>query len=196
MFVNANFSFSHKNISVPPRKIYEEKLTQKCIDFIRRLKFRVHFHENPHLRTEKREYYGLKSQCQPPDHDHLENFERDFWKMVRSVRYRSDDIGKSNNFQKNLKSKISDLTKCDKTVIVKGDKSSHWYHCPKEKYHKVVTTNLRKFYKKEPKNNPKIVAKINENIENFGLHYNVVERIRKIKPQDVFITLKDHKVDF
>ena len=196
MFVNTNFSFSAKNICIPPRKIYEEKLTQKAIDFIRRLRFRAHFHENPHLRTEKREYYGLKSECKPPDVDFLEDFERDFWKLIRSVRYRSDDLGQINNFQKNLKSKISDMTKNDQKVIVKGDKSAHWYNCSKEKYHKVVTTNLRKFYKKEPKNNPKIVSKINENIEHYGAHYNVVDRIRKIKPQDVFITLKDHKVDF
>ena len=31
MFVNTNFSFSAKNICIPPRKIYEEKLTQKDI---------------------------------------------------------------------------------------------------------------------------------------------------------------------
>ena len=196
MIVKSSYTLSQKNISVPPRHIYREKLIQKAIQFIRRLRFRVYYHENPHQKSEKRDFFGLKSESKPPEVTSLIPFETAFWAMIKNVKFRRDVIERRNPFQRDLKSKISDLTKNDKSVIIKGDKSSYLYHCPVNKYDDLVVTNLRKFYKKEDKNRPKIVQKINEKIEKFGEIYNVVDRIRYVKKQDVFLTLKDHKDDF
>lgn len=199
-FANTNFTLSAKNISIPPKHIYKEALVGQSVKFIRRLTWRVFFRENPNSKTEYREFYGLKSQSPPPDEKELSKeyreFTHEFWKMIKNVKFRRDNITHKNTFQRNLKSKIANMTKNKNLVLIKGDKSQNWYQCPKDKYHNLVTNNLRKFYKKEPKNDPKIVEKINENIEKFGDIYDVTERIRKIKTRDVFLTLKDHKADF
>ena len=197
MFAKSNYTLSSKNISIPPRHIYTEKLALKAIQFMRWLKFRVHFHENPLSKTERREFYGLKSDTKPPDTpESLKGFEREFWSMIKNVKFRRNAVGRKNHFQRDLKSKIFDLTKNQNNVVVKGDKSHFLYHCPKTKYHQTVLANLRKFYQKEPKNRPEIVEKINDSILKFGMLYNVVERIKKIVPRDVFLTLKDHKQNF
>ena len=196
MLVKSSYTLSQKNISVPPRHIYREKLISKAIQFIRRLRFRVYYHENPHQKPEKRDFYGLKSESKPPEVTSLIAFETAFWAMIKNVKFRRDVIERRNPFQRDLKSKISDLTKDDNSVIIKGDKSSYLYQCPKNKYSDLVVSNLRKFYKKEDKNRPEIVQKINKNIDKFGEIYNVVDRIRYVKKQDVFLTLKDHKNDF
>jgi len=98
MFAKSNYTLSSKNISVPPRHIYREKLALKAIQFMRWLKFRVHFHENPLSKTERREFYGLKSDTKPPDTpESLKDFEREFWNMIKNVKFRRDAVGRKNS---------------------------------------------------------------------------------------------------
>ena len=168
MLDKLNFDLSHKNIAIPPKNVYKQKLLDKALHFIRRLRMVVSSLENPDSAYEKREKFGLKAQWKPPYMESLKFFEEDFFKMIKNVKFRSD-FAHVDPFQTKLTSKVSELVKTDK-FIVKSDKTNNWFHLSKIEYDELMLKSIKEFYKKS---DPTILERINEKIEHFGTVYNV-----------------------
>ena len=187
----SDFDLSAKNILIPPKSVFRQKLLRQSLKFLGGLRWRVYFSENPSDGS-NRDYLGLKSSAKPPVVESLAPFERSFFYMLQNLKYRTDNIVFNNKFQKELQTKTKKLLDQNK-VIIKGDKSQNWFLYPKEQYDDLMLTNIRKFYRKT---NLDKIGQINQKIEHFGDHYGVNYRVRKIKTQDCFINIKDHKPNY
>ena len=55
-FHKYEFNYSRKNIPIPSKKEYIMQLTHSTEKFIANLRWRSHFHLNPHLKSGKKTY--------------------------------------------------------------------------------------------------------------------------------------------
>ena len=132
--------------------------------------------------------YGFKSRKYPPHITLLDEFEKDLYDIVPSLKYRKIN----NDFQKNLKKDISEIIS-SKNMFIFADKTNNLYEINREDHEKLITANITKTYQKAPK---KLEIAINMEAKNVANTYKLAERIDHLPKAECFITLKDHKENF
>ena len=74
-----NFGYSLKNIPIPSKQSYIKSMIAKTQNFLKRLRWKAHFYDNPSSAQQK-ENYGFSSDKTPPQIKDLIPFENDmFW---------------------------------------------------------------------------------------------------------------------
>ena len=108
--------------------------------------------------------------------------------MVSKIKFR--DRKALSSFQNELDNKVSD-TISDKThKIIKSDKNSNLYKISIKDYDTLMSRAVEKSYKLA---NSSWIDIINLKIEDFAEKLGIEDRVMKIRPQEAFISLKDHK---
>ena len=110
--------YSLKHISHPSYHAFQLALTEKLVDFVKRLGW--NHVKIVTVQKKKKEVYNLKSQNTPPD-KLLDLFEADLFKLIRKVKFRRD----YNSFQKKL-NKDMKVKSCN-CIWVRVDKSKNMY---------------------------------------------------------------------
>ena len=107
--------------------------------------------ENTPTIFEEKETYGFKSGNAGPFIPELQDFEKKFWKMIKSTKY----FNRPNEFQSKLRQDLKKLKELDKVVIF-ANKSNKKYCVSKEDYNKELRDQITSTYKKVD------IAKVNE----------------------------------
>ena len=77
-----------KNIPVPTQQSYKKVLMDKIESFIRRMRWKAHFHENPNHQNSSKETFGFSSSSSPPQVELLKPFESDLYEMYRNLEFK------------------------------------------------------------------------------------------------------------
>ena len=118
----------------------------------------------------------------------LEEFEKDLYGIVTSMKYRSV----SNKFQKKLKSDITKI-KSSANMFIFAGKSNNIYEMKPQDHEKLIMENITKTYQKA---SDKLEKAINMEAKNIAKSYKLAERIDHLPRSETFRTLKDHKDNF
>ena len=90
------FNYSMKNCPIPHPDSYQKCLINKTEHFLKRLRWRTHFHlkelendNSSHSDNETRpsNHFGFPSPKSPPTITELAGFEADLWRLVDSVTF-------------------------------------------------------------------------------------------------------------
>ena len=184
-----SFDYSLKNILLPDKRSYQLKLIEKIESIIIRVRWRAHFifsKENQQAETLKTCVF--KSRNHQPQVTLLEEFEKNLYGIVTSVRY----LSVNNNFRKKLKSDISKI-KSSTNMFIFADKSNNIYEVKPQDHEKLIMENITKTYQKA---SDKLEKAINMKAKNVAKSNKLAERIHHLPRSEIFITLKDHKDNF
>lgn len=140
-----NLNYSLYNIPIPGRLQYQRKMIEKSENFVRRIRWKHFFIQNPNV-VQHKQTYGFKTTVTPPQSKELKNFEDDLFNMIRNIQFRAT----SNEFQNNLKKDVKTILSSDK-VFVNADKSRNIYKMDPKDYRKLMQDNITKDYKKNNK---------------------------------------------
>ena len=95
-----SFDYSLKNVPLPGKRSYQLKLIQKIESVLKRMRWKAHFFlSNENQQPETFKTYVFKSCNHPPQINLLEEFEKDLYGIVTSIKYRNVN----NNLQERLK---------------------------------------------------------------------------------------------
>ena len=184
-----SFDYSLKNIPLPDKRSYQLKLIEKIESVLKRMRQKAHFFlskENQQPATLKT--YGFKSCNHPPQITLLDEFEKDLYGIVTSIKYRNVN----NNFQEKLKSDISKI-RSSANMFIFADKTNNIYEMKPQDHEKLIMENITKTYQKAT---DKLEKAINMEAKNIAKSYKLAERIDHLPKPETFITLKDHKDNF
>ena len=95
-----NLGYSTKNIPIPGKKEYLQRLINSAEKFVRAIRWRTHFFLNPNKNKNKKETYGFPSTKSPPNIPELKLFEDGILDLIQNSR-KQVTIFKQ-NFQRNL----------------------------------------------------------------------------------------------
>ena len=109
-----NFNYSLKNIPLPNKDTYWKNLIHKLETFIKRIRRKAFFFENKNECTsEITTNFGFKSVKAPPKNNQLNQFESDFYGIVRNIKFKKV----TSNFQAQLSDDVRDIKKNPKLLI-------------------------------------------------------------------------------
>ena len=91
----------------------------------------------------KHETFGFKSKHHPSQLKELDNFKKDSFNVVTSLKFRK----LNDSFQEKMKSDILDI-KSSPNVLIFADKTSNIYKAAPQQYNKLLKDNITKSYKK------------------------------------------------
>ena len=134
------------------------------------MRWKAHFFlskENQQPETLK--IYGSKSRNHLPQSTLLEEFEKDLYGIVTSIKYRNVN----SNFQERLKSGISKI-KSSENMLIFADKANNIYEMKPQDHEKLIMENMTKTYQKAP---DKLEKSINMEAKNVAKSYKLAERI-------------------
>ena len=184
-----SFDYSLKNIALPDKRSYQLKLIQKIESVLKRMRWKAHFFlskENQQPETLKT--YGFKSRNHRPQITLSEEFEKDLYGIVISIKHRNV----KNNFQEKLKLDISKI-KSSENMSIFADKTNYIYEMKPQDHEKLIMENITKTYQKAP---DKLEKTINMEAKNIAKPDKLAEKIDYLPRSETFITLKDHKDNF
>ena len=115
-------------------------------------------HNNDKNNEQKTETFGFKSELAPPQHQGLLAFEKDQYKMARSVEFQNQP----NLFQQKLTADVNSIGSSP-NMLVSADKTNNLYEISTENYNKLLLVNVTKSYKKVPET---LENNINKEAEN------------------------------
>lgn len=189
-FTQYNLGYSLNNIPLPSNDCYLKKLIQQTESFIKRIRWRVFWHENKHLLSDnvEQENYGFKTSNTPPQNPALQKFESDMYDLIGNIKFRTSD----NKFQKQMKEDLSTL-KSGGNIVVEADKTTNLYKVSPEIYKNLLQQNITKDYetavtgKKED---------IDRRTNILAQKLKIEDRMEQHTSTPAFLTLKDHKTNF
>ena len=100
-----SFDYSLKNIPLLDKRSYELKLIEKNESILKRMPLKALFLCKENQQPESLKTYGFKMRSHAPKITLLEEFEKDLYSRVTSIKY----CNVNSNFQEKLKSDISKL---------------------------------------------------------------------------------------
>ena len=139
-----NLHYSNKNIPLSSQRHYKSKLIEKIELFIKRMRWRAIFADNPDDANDNEsmnENYGLKTQNTQRQVPKLKNFEEELIGLVEKVKFRKG----TNIFQTKVRDDINNI-KSSYKVFVPADKTSNMYKVSKIDYQKLLTDSITKVY--------------------------------------------------
>ena len=182
------FDYSTKNIPLPSRKDYLQRLIEKTEQFLRRMRWKAFFFLNPEATTSTKNTYGFKSTKNPPPIEELKEFEDDMLQMIQSTKFKQLNNPFLNKLKDDTK-RINDETK----LITSADKTTNFYKLEPATYNDLLHQNITKSYKQaQPSTTKEIHAKNKIIAAKLGID----DRVDSTANKDAFITLKDHKPNF
>ena len=133
-------------------KVGGKCLIHKTEHFLRRLRWRVHFHlqekdnetssdsdsDSPPLN-----HYGFPSPNSPPIIPELAGFEADLWQLVDSVSFTDT----KSNFQKQLLYDAKNIRRST-DIVIPADKTRNYYEVKPTVYETMLRNNITANYKK------------------------------------------------
>ena len=182
-----NIGYSTKNIHLPSRNDYPQRLIEKT-EQLRRMRWKVHFFLNPDTTSIPKETYGFKSTKNPPPIEELKDFEDDMLKMIQSVKFKQVN----NPFLNKLKEE-TDRIKSEPKLLIAVDKTTNFYKLEPSTYNDLLEKNITKSYKKAQPETTQAIHKENKDI---ATKLRIDDRVDTTADKDAFITLKDHKPNF
>ena len=187
MMEKVNIQYSLKNIGIPSKFQYEKTLLDKTIDFIDRMRKKLHFIKNPNNGPIKNTY-GFKSNWRPgPDYD-IKPFEDDLLDLVANIEFNH----KTSDFQQTLRNDMT-VIKNEGKVILKGDKSNNLYKENPETYKQKLNDQVTNIYRKCPNDT---VNRINHEAADIVKKLDIADRVDIMSKNVAFLTAKDHKPNF
>ena len=182
-----NINYSLKNIGIPSQIQYKKVLVEKTVNFIDRLRKKVHFIKNP-TQNNNKETFGFKSNWRPKTDPDIKRFEDDLWEVIENVQFNR----KTTNIQQTIKNDLINI-KNDKKVIIKGDKSNFLYKSEPHDYKKNLRDQVTNLYKKCPANE---VDSVNKEAAKIVDNFDIADRVDAMGHNTPFLTAKDHKQNF
>ena len=179
-----NIGYSTKNIPLPSRNDYLQRLIEKTEQFLRRLRWKAHFFLSPDSTPSSKETYGFKSTKNPPPIEELKDFEDDMFKMISSVKF--------NSFLNKLK-EDTELIRNEPKLLIAADKTTNFYKLDPATYNDLLEKNITKSYKKAE---PETTRAIRTENKNIATRLGIDDRVDATANKEAFITLKDHKPNF
>ena len=156
------FDYSLKNIPLPDKRTYQLDLIEKIESVLKRMRWKAHFFlSDNNQQRENFNTYGFKSRKYPPHITLLDEFEKDLYDIVSSLKYRKIN----NDFQKNLKKDISEIIS-SKNMFIFANKTNKLYEMDPEDHEKLITENITKTYQKAQKKLEKAINMEAKNIAN------------------------------
>ena len=183
-----NINYSTKNIPLPSRSDYLQRLIDKTEQFLRRARWKAHFFLNPDTTSSSKETYGFKSSKNPPPVEELKDFEDDMLKMIHSVKFKQVN----NPFLNKLK-EDTDRIKNEPKLLITADKTTDFNKLESSTYNDLLEKNITKSYKKALPETTQAIHKENKDI---ATKLGIYDRVETTARKDAFITLKDHKPNF
>ena len=185
------FTINHslKDIPIPPKRLYLKSLMAKIDDMIARMRWKAHFFLKSNNKEKQTQNYGFKTQRTPPSNATLDNFEWEFTNIVNNIEFRKY----TDNFQRKLYKEVSDI-RGSKHLLVKADKTKNIYKLKIEEYNKLLESNVTRNYKKVKDKDLKL--EIDIETKKITDKLKISDRVAKIKPNEGYLLLKDHKEEF
>ena len=183
-----NIGYSTKNIPLPSRNDYLQRLIEKTEQFLRRMCWKAHFFLNSDTTSSSKETYGFKSTKNPPPIEELKEFEDDMLKMIQSVKFKQIN----NSFLNKLKDD-TDLIRNEPKLLIAADKTTNFYKLEPSTYIDLLKKNINKSYKKAQ---PEVTRAIHKESKDIATKLDIDDRVDTTAYKDAFITLKDHKPNF
>ena len=155
------------------------------------MRWKAHFFSNNNERNKKKakcETFRLKLKHHPCQLRELDNFEKDFFNVVASIKFRK----LNDSFQEKMKPDISEI-KSSPNVFIFTDKTSNIYKAASQEYNKLLKYNITKSYKKST---DRLEKAINMEAKNIAKKIQLSDRIECFAKTPAFMTLKDHKDNF
>ena len=122
-----NISYSTKNIPLPSRNDYLQRLIEKTEQFLRRMRWKAHFYLNHDTTSSSKETYGFKSTKNPPP------IEDDVLKMIQSVKFKQLNSPFLNKLKKD-----TDRIKNEPNLLIAADKTTNFYKLDPSTYNDLL----------------------------------------------------------
>ena len=183
-----NVAYSTKNIPLPSRNDFLQRLIEKTEQFLRRMRWKAYFFLNPDTSTSSKDTYGFKSTKNPPPVEELKEFEDDMLKMVQSLKFKQVNdpfLNKLNGDAERIKKETK--------LLISADKTTNFYKLEPSKYNDLLEQNITKSYKKA---HPDILRDIHKEDKKIATKLGIDDRVDTTANKNAFITLKDHKPNF
>ena len=156
------------------------------------MRWKALFFEKPELAGLGKETYGFKTNKAPPQMEHLNPFENDFYDLVYNIQFSP----RRNDFQKQLTKDVKEITSSP-NVLVPADKTTNLYSTSKETYKQLLNDNITKSYQPDnKKTNDGTKRGIDHEAKAIATNLGLADRMEVYAERQAFITLKDHKEDF
>ena len=117
-----DIQYSTKNIPVIGLFKYQQLLTFRTEDLLRRMRWKVYWDRNKD-KVKEFESYGFRSPAAAPYCKELKAFEDDLLKMIGEVETRPFN----NELQTRMKNDLALLRQMPDTVVISSDKTSNFY---------------------------------------------------------------------
>ena len=183
-----NIDYSTKNIPLPSKNDYLQRLIEKTELFLRRMRWKAHFFLNPSTASSSKLTYGFKSTKNPPPIDELKDFEDDMLNMIQSTKFNQV----TNPFLNKLKNDTKRIENESKLLIA-ADKTTNFYKLEPSTYNNLLEQNITKSYKKAQHTATHTIHSVDKSI---ATKLGIDDRVDITAHKDAFITLKDHKLNF
>ena len=181
--------YSLKNIPYPTLHSFTLSLTEKIVDFIRRMRWKAHFYLNPmDPPANKGNYFNLKSQKTPPRNKFLEPFEEDLLNLIRIIKFRKQ----SNSFQHNIKNDSRSI-KNSRKIWVRADKTRNIYLINPSEYIRILQDKVTNNYKLDHEDS---ISQINRDTNTFASKLKINDKMGKLEEKCAYVLFKDHKPNF
>lgn len=181
-------NFAPKTIPVPPESSFMKQLLFQTENFLRRLRWKAFFFDNPDTRMGKKETFGFTTSASPPAMKDLQNFESDLYDVLANIKFRKV----TNTTLLNI-NKEANRIRSSKNAIVPADKTSNFYEMEAEKYSDLIKKQITSEY---AKSNTTLRRKIDETSAKICQKLGIEDRVEIYQSSPAYILLKDHKPDF
>ena len=147
--------------------------------------------QTTHVKFEKQQYYGFKSENSPPVIKELIRFEEELYKLSRNIKFRKIY---NNKLQDLIRQSIRNI-KASKNVIVPADKSHLMYQIPIPVYRKLLSNAVTDTYKISSQ---KKVATVNKDTLYLleKCEPGLESRVEVFTQAEAVVTIKDQKSSF
>ena len=183
-----NIDYSTKNIPLPSKNDYLQRLIEKTELFLRRMRWKAHFFLNPSTASSSKQTYGFKSTKNPPPIDELKDFEDDMLNMIQSTKFNQVNSPFLNKLKNDTK-RIENESK----LLIAADKTTNFYKLEPSTYNNLLEQNITKSYKKVQHTATHTIHSVDKGI---ATKLGIDDRVDITANKDAFIALKDHKPNF
>ena len=185
-----NFGYSLKNIPLPNKKTYTKLMIEKTQSFLKRLRWKAFFFDNPSENSgDRKQNFRFKSEKCPSQNKEILHFENDMYEMISNLKFKDS---RPSDFQCKMSKDIKDM-KSSQHLYVPADKTTNLYKISTEQYQHLLHSNITANYRKagdEAKSN------IDREAKDIAEKLTLADRVECFAQRDSFITLKDHKENF
>ena len=156
---------------------------EKIESVIKRMRWKTYFYLNKEIEEkQQKNTFAFKSRHHPPQCNLLEDFEKDVFDSIKSIKFRK--VRKK--FQEKLEEDLSKIRKsCN--MFVFADKANNVYEMKSEDHEKLILDNITKTCQKVPK---KLENAINLEAKIIAKSLKLADRIDHLAKTEAFITVK------